>query len=514
MVEFSRYYIDFIIEFFTNVGKFFKRLFQAFADIFYNDIVSYINDLIMASKTFSMLDWTVAALIILINFAFLVFLIIKIYQLLRRYLRFSKREVEKDELLEEISILNMKTTELIEERNKILAMKVSQLGLQPDRFQDAYDSDEVDGEGEMVEGESRFVKLREVDAKYRDQISTVLMSPDDMIGLQELVERFVNFSASQLNLYYSKKIIAAFFAGLATSKIMILEGISGTGKTSLPYAMGKFFNKDAAIVSVQPAWRDRAELLGYLNEFTRKFNESDFLRHVYESTYREDINIIIMDEMNLARVEYYFAEFLSILEMPNSDEWKIEVVSNEIPGDPRHLSGGKLRVPQNLWFIGTANRDDSTFTITDKVYDRASIIEMNVKAPYMDAPPTKGVTMSYEYLDNLFNKAEEEHPISPKMVDSLNRLDIFISSKFKITFGNRIMKQIRRFVPVYVACGRTEVEALDFMVARKILRKFEALNLAFLQEEMDQLADLMDTLFGKDTFIESKEYLDELKRNY
>ena len=91
---------------------------------------------------------------------------------------------------------------------------------------------------------------------------------------------------------------------------MILEGISGTGKTSLPYAMGKFFGNDAAIISVQPSWRDRSEMVGYLNEFTKKFNETD-LKELYETTYREDLNFIVLDELNLARIEYYFAEFLS-----------------------------------------------------------------------------------------------------------------------------------------------------------------------------------------------------------
>jgi hypothetical protein len=503
------------LELLQNIGSFFKKIFEAFADFFFNDVKAYVNDLIDSSKNFGMLDWVVAAIVLIINLAFITFLIMKIYQWLRRYIRFTRREVEKDELLEEISILNMKTAELIEEKNKILAMKVSQLGLSPERFQEDYEEDDESKEEEQQDlGESRFVKLTEVDELYQGRVTTVIMEPEDMIGLQDLVERFVNFSASQLGLYYTRKTISAFFAGLATSKIMILEGISGTGKTSLPYAMGKFFNHDAAIVSVQPAWRDRTELLGYLNEFTKKFNESDFLRHVYEATYREDICFIILDEMNLARIEYYFAEFLSILEMPNSDEWKIEIVPNELPTDPRMLSGGKLKIPQNLWFIGTANRDDSTFTITDKVYDRASNIEMNVKAPYIDAPPTKSITMSYEYLDNLFNKAEQEYPLSPKTLDALNRLDIFITSKFKVTFGNRIMKQIRRFVPVFVACGRDEVEGLDFMFARKIIRKFEALNLSFLQDEIDQLMELMDNMFGKDAFEESKAYLEVLKRSY
>ena len=145
MVEFSRYYIDFILELLQNTGNFFKKIFEAFADFFFNDVKAYVDDLVDSSKNFGMLDWVVAAIVLIINLAFITFLVMKIYQWLRRYIRFTKREVEKDELLEEISILNMKTAELIEEKNKILAMKISQLGLQPDKFLEDYDEDAEGG---------------------------------------------------------------------------------------------------------------------------------------------------------------------------------------------------------------------------------------------------------------------------------------------------------------------------------------------------------------------------------
>ncbi|MDD3106938.1 MAG: hypothetical protein PHP65_03955 [Bacilli bacterium] len=416
--------------------------------------------------------------------------------------------------MEEITALNQKAAELIDEKNKILAMKVSNLGLSPNQIsEDDFSMDKFNPKPKEPVV-SRFVKLIAVDEAYAQTVSTINMRSKDMIGLKEMVQRFIHFSASQLKLYYDKKIIAAYFAGMATTKIIILEGISGTGKTSLPYAMGKFFSHDSAIVSVQPSWRDRAEMIGYLNEFTKKFNESDFLKSLYETTYREDLNFIILDEMNLARIEYYFAEFLSILEMPNINEWKIDVTPDTVLGDPKNLVNGKILVPQNVWFVGTANKDDSTFTITDKVYDRAIAIEMNEKAAYIDAPHTEAVEMSYEYLDSLFKAAEQENAMSPKTLDSLSKLDDFIAAKFKITFGNRILKQIKQFIPVYTACGGSELEGLDFMVARKIIRKFEALNLPFLQNELDQLVVLIEKLFGKNTFNDTLKYIAELKKNY
>ena len=72
-----------------------------------------------------------------------------------------------------------------------------------------------------------------------------------------------------------------FISALASTKLVILQGISGTGKTSLAYAWGKFLKHDSCVASVQPSWRDRSELFGYFNEFTKKFNETDILKELY-----------------------------------------------------------------------------------------------------------------------------------------------------------------------------------------------------------------------------------------
>ena len=504
MVEFARYYINFIRELILNIGKFFETIFKAFADFFFNDIIGYFVRLIDASFNFNFLDWFMALLVTLINVAFVVFLVLRFYQFLRRYVKFVKQEIEKDDLLEEIALLNQKTVELIEEKNKILSLKMSDLGLSPDQKIKSLSPDDDDEDSDIP---SRFVKLSAVDQKYKNAVTAIYMTSEDMIGLKDLVIRFINFSASELGLFYDRRIISAFFAGMATSHLMILEGISGTGKTSLPYAMGKFFRNDSDIIAVQPSWRDRAEMIGYLNEFTKKFNETDFLKAIYETTYREDMNFIVLDEMNLARIEYYFAEFLSLMEMPDPDAWLVDVVAGHTPGDPRNLKDGKIVLPQNVWFVGTANKDDSTFTITDKVYDRATPLVINTKADFIDAPKTQPITMNHEYLKNLFAEAHKEYPISPKTLDNLTKLDQFITKNFKITFGNRIMKQIKLFVPVYVSCGGSEIEALDFMVAQKILRKFESLNLPFLQEELRELIKLIERLFGKNEFEDSLGFL-------
>ena len=224
---------------------------------------------------------------------------------------------------------------------------------------------------------NRFPKLSLVDLKYRDWESPVY---DDAISLEDFVDSFRAFACSQMKLYYTPEIIRRFVAGMAASKLLILEGISGTGKTSLPYSFSRYLDNPATIVSVQPSFRDRTEVLGYFNEFSKRFNETEFLRAVYEAGLRQDPSMIVLDEMNLARVEYYFAEILSVLEMPSHDEWVLDLVPTQWAADPKALHDGKLTIPDSLWFIGTANNDDSTFTITDKVYDRAIPIELNERA--------------------------------------------------------------------------------------------------------------------------------------
>lgn len=519
--QFSRYYMEFLSELWSNFRGWFSQFFGLFTKIFYYDPRDYITLLIgyCFGEDWGVLDWVVLLVVSLINLAFIVLLIMLIYQLLRRYIRFHKKEVEKDMLIQEVDTLNQKVIDLIDEKNKILALRVSQIGggsnvLNPnDMFKD--ESGRVvkkDKNGEVVEGVGRFIKLSEVDERYKLSPEFTVMEGTDMLDLPGLIDRFIKFSASQLNLYYKKEIIARYFAAMATSKVLILEGISGTGKTSLPYAMGKFFNKETSIISVQPSWRDRAELLGYLNEFTKKFNETDFLKAVYEANYSDKPNFIVLDEMNLARIEYYFAEFLSVMEMPDPAEWKIDLVSGTLEDDPKMLINGKLLICQNLWFIGTANKDDSTFTITDKVYDRATPIVINTKADYIDAPYTENVNMTFEYLEELFKRAQSEVSISQRSMENFRKLDEFIQKNFKIAFGNRIMKQIRAFVPVYMACGFSELQGLDYMLCNKILRKFESLNLTFLRNELDQLILLLDKLFGKGSFAVSIEYINDLKK--
>ena len=301
---------------------------------------------------------------------------------------------------------------------------------------------------------------------------------------------------------------------MAASKILILEGISGTGKTSLPYSFSRYMKNPATIVSVQPSFRDRTELLGYFNEFSKRFNETEFLRALYEAGYREDPSLIVLDEMNLARIEYYFAEMLSVLEMPSHDEWVLDLVPTAWPKDPKLLDAGKIHISDTLWFVGTANNDDSTFTITDKVYDRAVPIELNERAAAFECEPYPATPISTTHLMELFAQAKVEHPISEATLEKMNKLDTYLQTRFKLAFGNRIIKQMYEFIPVYVACGGTELDGLDYIIARKVLKKFESLNVTFVRDEIKELIEYIEKTFGKTKMEDSRSYLLRIQNLY
>ena len=360
------------------------------------------------------------------------------------------------------------------------------------------------------DGVSRFCMLSKIDsnkAKYKEK------SYRTDVTLKRFCDDFRNYASYKHNLYYDIKDIRSFISGMAVSQILILQGMSGTGKTSLAHAMGSFLENTSTVIPVQPMWKERTDLLGYYNEFTKRFNETLLLEKMYEANYSEDIYVTVLDEMNIARVEYYFAEFLSLLELPDPDERYIDVVSDVWSNDPLQLKDGRLKLPYNMWFIGTANNDDSTFAISDKVYDRAMVLNLDDKCERFTAPKTKPIHMSAENFRALVKDALNEYEITGRNLKRLEALDRYLIDHFHITFGNRIMKQIRQYIPVYVSCGGNELDALDDILSKKIIRKLETQNPVYLRNAANELCSYIGELFGQDRMPLCQSAIRRLERN-
>ena len=515
METYGRFLFEFLDQFFSGFKEIFGGLWNGIINIFnipeyYNIIKHYAND-------FAMSEWFLTGLAITCIIIVVGTAVGAIAFFLKRHVKWRKKILDQEELLRQIDTLNNQVEELVDEKLKLLSMKTPELGVNPngistgaDRAAQAAAKSEADNEEQIdPNSQSRFSKLALIDqefAKYKQK------DYHNSFTLPEFCYMFRNFAASKLKLYYSEKMIRLFVSAIASTKLVILQGISGTGKTSISLAWGNFVRHPSCVASVQPSWRDRTDIFGYLNEFTKKFNETDFLAYLYEAGYTDEIYTVILDEMNLARVEYYFAEMLSILEMHSTKDWKIEVVQSSWPTDPKKLMRGKLQIPPNAWYIGTINNDDSTFMVTDKVYDRAMPIDINEKGVPFEPDQVDSIDVNYSYLNGLFEKAMTDYAISPATLKKIDDMDDYTIKHFRVAFGNRIVKHMRKFVPVYVACGGDETEAVDYFMAKKVLRKFEALNLALIRDEIDGYIDFLDKNFGKGKMSECIEFLLRLKK--
>lgn len=356
-------------------------------------------------------------------------------------------------------------------------------------------------------------------------------------SLRELVSHVKNYAGSRAKeerLFYTDNDIRAFLAGMAVSKLIILQGMSGTGKSSLPRIFSEAISGFNELIPVESSWRDRNELLGYYNDFNKKFNAKSFTIELYRRSKKrcqEVPTFIVLDEMNIARIEYYFSDFLAILQEPNHDKWHIELVSSDMRTLPMELpeevkqkmkkdeptvfaiwekiernrqgdlksetsdeekeqltsylaklgrltgakdliAGRKIKVTDNIWFVGTANQDESTFEISDKVYDRAQVVSLNWKGVSEgNYKHTDKKFVSVTDLKKLFDTAISGYEKREAVEERLDALDSVIMEKFDMSFGNRIVKQTIDFAAVFAAAGGTLEDALDYQISTKILRK-------------------------------------------
>ena len=318
--------------------------------------------------------------------------------------------------------------------------------------------------------------------------------------LSDFISYLQSYMASPDNgdkeLRYSKDTIKKFIAGLHMSPISILQGISGTGKTSLPRAVAMAMTADDVrysvdngddelpqapyrICPIQSGWRDKMDLMGFYNSFEKSYHETEFFNALYlanQPKYEHTLFFIVLDEMNLSRPEHYFADFLSKLEQSEGQR-KIKI--DNVPEDicPKSIIGGTLSIPKNVRFIGTANHDETTLEFAPKTYDRSNVIDMPRNSPSGKIPNfEKKYNVTYDWLSKKFKEAEDKH------VEECNIFDDFIKDKDLLDLlaergigvGNRFEGQAKRFLSVFVEAGENVKEdtakAADHLMTTRLLR--------------------------------------------
>jgi hypothetical protein len=312
-------------------------------------------------------------------------------------------------------------------------------------------------------------------------------------GLPDLVRQMQAVIRQQAGLSYRLPDLRLVLAGMAMSRLHLFQGISGIGKTGLARALATAFGSDTsvAVIPVQAGWRDPQDLMGYYNSFDRIFYESEFTKALYRAqcpAFKDRPFFIVLDEMNLSHPEQYFSGVLSALAI--KDRPRLELTTAPVRNPAKLIiDGTHLAIPENVWFIGTANHDETTVGFADKTYDRAFVLELPWRHPDLpvtaSAPPEP---LGLRHISRAFGEAQATH--GAQADDIIQFLDTHWRKRFaeelRIGWGNRLEMQIKDFAPVVVAAGGSPGEAMDHLLATRILRS--------VRGRYDIHADTLDTL--------------------
>ncbi len=324
-------------------------------------------------------------------------------------------------------------------------------------------------------------KILEIYIKHFDKqvlMENSIKSPKPDILLESILK-----SISDSGLVYSKELLLRFTASLLTKPFVILTGLSGSGKTKLAQAFVKWICKGEGqylIVPVGADWTNREPLMGYPNalkpqEYVKP--DSGVLDLIIQANNHPDLpHFLILDEMNLSHVERYFADFLSVMESKEEIPLHAEsTVQNGVPA--------KLKVPSNLFIIGTVNIDETTNMFSPKVLDRANTIEFrvtqeemanflsNIQDINMDALTGKGAGMAKSFLEMAASK-----DFATTDIAEINAALIQFFGELKKTgaeFGYRSATEILRLIHQLSVLdnGLTTNQKIDIAIMQKLLPK-------------------------------------------
>lgn len=257
--------------------------------------------------------------------------------------------------------------------------------------------------------------------------------------------------------FYSPRTLKAFHTSLKVQNInpiSVLAGLSGTGKTQLALQYAKFFNFYSEHVAVQPRWDSKDDLLGFYNFLEKRYQPTELVKALYyfHQTRNDSYSpmmMVILDEMNLARVEYYFSEFLSKLELRGNDRNQPDEKSKISIGT--QLNSRDFFVGSNVVFVGTMNDDESTYSLSDKVLDRANVLHFGKPQKFEDdihydkVPP---ISIDADTFNEWCSQENFPNNFPEDLRTKINTLNDALDSVGK-AFGYRVNKSITQYIQMY-----------------------------------------------------------------
>lgn len=326
---------------------------------------------------------------------------------------------------------------------------------------------------------------------------------------------------AEAGLQFSDKMILRFVSSLCAKPFVICTGLSGSGKTKLAQSFAQWICNDEQqykIIPVGADWTNREPLLGYPNSLDSKQYikpESGVLDLILRAEkYAHLPHFLILDEMNLSHVERYFADFLSCME--SGDYLHLHSVNEGLLDNEGNIIPGKLKLPNNLFLIGTVNVDETTYMFSPKVLDRANVIEFRVSdkdlEQYLQNPRKLDMSMLISNGADMavdFVNIAKRNVIKEIKDEKLNKSLLLFFSELKkcgAEFGFRSAAEITRLSAILNLLEQTlkADENIDIAVMQKLLPK--------LHGSRNKIAKILITLAGfcvKDISDVKKEFLEK-----
>lgn len=322
--------------------------------------------------------------------------------------------------------------------------------------------------------------------QVKDKYNLGVVSDPGQEGAEDMEERNQDITIiikyiKNKGFQYDDELIENFFLCLKTKPFVILAGTSGTGKTKLVKLFSEAIGADYKLVSVRPDWSDSSDLFGHTN-LHGKFVPGAITEYVKNAINNPDKPYVLcLDEMNLARVEYYFSDFLSLIETR-------KLVDGKIVTDPINIDDagkekyGTLYIPDNLYFVGTVNMDETTYPFSKKVLDRANTIEFsevellpsfNTETQEVNPIVVGNDFLATKYLTLLTDIDESQKTLVTKVCTELQAINEILR-KANAHVGYRVRDEIVFYMLNNDEYKLLEYEnALDFEIMQKILPRIQ-----------------------------------------
>lgn len=360
-------------------------------------------------------------------------------------------------------------------------------------FYKAYHKGNVPEEAELRDDLSKMMAIYKdyVEMISKDKITekeSTVTGGEKTLSVAEIINNIKNYIAAK-GFNYNDGLIENFYLSLKAKPFVILAGTSGTGKTRLVKLFAEAVGATEAngrykMVAVRPNWSDSSDLFGHVDLNGRFIPGAiiDFIKQVEIDS--KNPYFLCLDEMNLARVEYYLSDILSVIETRDFIDGKIvsaPLVSESYYGADQNAAGkyGVVRLPENLYLIGTVNMDETTFPFSRKVLDRANTIEFS----YVDLMPIineDNKSYSALNLDNKFLKTE--YLLLNECCDSFDDIQLYCAELQSI---NKILQQANAHIGY-----RVRDELIFYLVNNKkygLLAENEAFDNGLMQKILPRI---------------------------